>query len=255
MRGLVLKTDGCLEYVSWGLEKETKEEGYLRSEVTTDAAAYLMDAVQFYGEIYLRDIFSLLEANPTLLQVFARLYAAEYLKEAKKNPAVPYTGDYNVEGIEYLELTPHWERDGQRGELTVSHRLSIAGVGYMLREDVELNGGMQYKAGTRIRWSIMYCPLVELLNLPLRFSGRLALAGGNGTNEEERRDVLTAVVVAPSLAQIIHGVLRELSFGGDPGQTAEFVDTLLETEADTDGWTTMSAEELFGRLEARLETK
>jgi len=250
MSELVLKTGGCLEYVNWGLDEETGEEGYIRSEVTTDAAAHLMDAVQFDGEIYLRDIFSLLEANPTLLQVFARVYAAEYLQEAKKNPAVPYTGDYDVEGIEYLELTPGWERDGQRGELTVSHRMSIAGVGYMLREDVELNGGMQYKAGTRIRWSIMYCPLAEMLNLPLRFSGRVPLAEGNGTNEEERRGVLTSVVVAPSLAQIIHGALWELSFGGDPEQTAEFVDALLEAEADTDGWATMSGEELLESLKA-----
>ena len=249
MRGLVLKTGGRLEFIGWGLAEKTGDEGYLRSEVTADAAAYLMDAVRFEGDIYLRDIFSLLELNPTLLQVFSRVYAAEYLAEAKKRSAAPYTGEYDGESIEYLELTPDWEKTA--GELTVSHRLSIAGVGHVLRQDVELEGGMQYKAGTRIRWSIMYCPLAELLNLPLRLNSKVSLMAGSGVDEGSHRDALTTVVVAPSLAQIIHGALWELSFGGDAEQTAEFVDALLDAESDTEGWTIVSAEELLRRLDGK----
>ena len=127
------------------------------------------------------------------------------------------------------------------------------GVGYVLRQDVELVGGMQYKAGTRIRWSIMFCPLIEMLNLPLRFDGKVIFSEDKSVNEDGRRGAITSAVFAPSLVQIIHGVLWELSFGGGPEQTAELVDTLLDTEADTDGWTTVSAEELLGRLEARKD--
>ncbi|SPA56688.1 protein of unknown function [Cupriavidus taiwanensis] len=206
-----------------------------------------MDAVRFEGEIYLRDIFSLLECNPALLQVFARTYATEYLAESKKPGAVAYTGGYDADEIEYLELTPDWERNTQAGELSVCPRLSIVGVGYVLRQDVELVGGMQYKAGTRIRWSIMYCPLNELLNLPLRFNGKVIFSEEESVNEDGQMGTITSVVFAPSLAQVIHGALWELSFGGDPEQTAEFVDTLLDTEVNADGWTTISAEELKGR--------
>lgn len=251
MRGLVLKTGGCLEYVGWVVDDDTEGGGYVRSDVTRSAIAYLMDAVRFEGEIYLRDIFSLLEVNPVLLQVFARVYATEYLKEVKKRPAAPYTGEYDIEGIEYLELVPDWEMDTQTGELTVSHRLSIAGVGYVLQQDVEINAGMQYKAGTRIRWSIMYCPLAEILNLPLRFNGKVALAEGKGIGQISGQNALTSVVVAPSLAQIIQGALWEISFGGDAEQTAEFVETLRAVDADRDAWTTMTAEEFLGYLEAK----
>ena len=79
MRGLVLKAGGCLEFVAWGVDAQTGEEGYLRSDVTADAVASLMDAVRLEGDLHLRDIFALLECNPILLQMFRRQYAAEYL--------------------------------------------------------------------------------------------------------------------------------------------------------------------------------
>lgn len=94
MRGLVLKTGGRLEFLTWSDDSEAGGEEFVCSDVTADALAYLIDAVRFEGQIYLRDVFSLLECNPTLLPVFARTHAAEYLAESKKAGAVPYTGEY-----------------------------------------------------------------------------------------------------------------------------------------------------------------
>lgn len=249
MQGLVLKAGGCLEFVAWGVDAQTGEEGYLRSDVTADAVAYLMDAVRIEGDLHLRDIFALLECNPILLQMFRRQYAAEYLAEARKNPAAPYTGEYDAEGIEYLELRPDWEKNAQTGELVVRHGLSIVGIGHVLRQDVELNGGMLYCAGTRIQWSTMFCPLAELWNLPLRFNGNVPVVEGNGINS----DCPGSAVLVPSLAQIIHGVLWELSFGGGAEQTADLVDELADAGADANAWTVRSVDELLGPAEARKD--
>lgn len=62
MQGLVLIAGGCLEFVAWGVDAQTGEEGYLRSDVTADAGAYLMDAVRIERDLHLRDIFALLES-------------------------------------------------------------------------------------------------------------------------------------------------------------------------------------------------
>lgn len=253
MQGLVLIAGGCLEFVAWGVDAQTGEEGYLRSDVTADAGAYLMDAVRIERDLHLRDIFALLECNPILLQVFKRQYAAEYLTEARKKPATPYTGEYDAEGIEYLELQPDWEKNAQTGELGIHHRLSVVGVGHVLRQDVELNGGMLYSAGTRIKWSIMYCPLAELWNLPLRFNGNVPVVEGSSINTDGHGSALNSVVLVPSLAQIIHGVLWELSFGGGPEQTADLVDELVDAGADTNAWTACSIDDLLRPVAGRKD--
>lgn len=253
MQGLVLKAGGSLEFVAWGVDAQTGEERYLSSDVTADAVAYLMDAVRIEGGLHLRDIFALLERNPVLLQMFRRQYAAEYLTEASKKPAAPYTGEYDAEGIEYLELRPDWEKNAQTGELVVHHRLSIVGVGHVLRQDVGLNGGMLYSAGTRIQWSIMYCPLADLWNLPLQFNGNVPVVEDNSINTDGHGSALSSVVLAPSLAQVIHGVLWELSFGGGPEQTADLVDGLADAGADASAWTVRSVDELLRPAEARKD--
>jgi len=52
--------------------------------------AYLMETVRFEGEVYVRDIFSLLKISPALLQVFGHVGATAYLNEAREVSARPY---------------------------------------------------------------------------------------------------------------------------------------------------------------------
>lgn len=237
MRRLVLKSGGSLAYANWVCNDETDDGEYVFSDVTEQAVAYLMEPVSFEGEVYLRDVFTLLEACPALLDAFARVHARAYLTEAKKGGA-PYTGEYGPEEIEYLELTPDWEGDPETRELSGGHRLSLAGVGHVLREWHQLNGGAEYAAGTRIRWSVMYCPLAQLLNVPLRFDGRLALSVRTG------EDPWAILVAAPMLGQVIQAVLWEVSFGGGPEETAAFVEALDRASTDTESWRTIAVEEL-----------
>jgi hypothetical protein len=249
MEGMVLKTGGTLEYVSRAYDDETEGVICIRSDVTESAASYLMETVRFEGDVHVRDIFSLLESNPVLLQVFRRLHAAAYLNEAREVSAKPYSGEYDPAAIEYLELFHNWEIDSGTGELIGSHRLCLRGVGYELRDDVEQSGG-EYRKGSRIRYALAYSPLAELLNLPLRFDPEVRIIDSDSTSENFRRESRKPLGMSPTVAQVIDGVLYEISFGGTPEDKTEFVDKLklLKPEDETQWTTYESVEDLFKAL-------
>src|ERR1700680_1362565 len=92
---LALTTGGKLEYFHWVSDEVTGDDAYVPSDVTDSAAAYMMEPVRFGSDIYVRDIFSLLDRNPLLIAMFKRAYAAEYLQETKRGNAEAYTGEYD----------------------------------------------------------------------------------------------------------------------------------------------------------------
>jgi hypothetical protein len=244
VKGLVFNEGGKLEYVEWVRDKADEEDAHVGHDVTDNAAAYILEPVCFAGEIYVRDIFSLLDRNPVLLKIFQRVYAGEYLQEAKKGNAVAYTGEYDPRGIEYLELFYDWEKESDAGVLTGVHRLWLHGVGYDLRDDTELEGqGLQTK-GTRIHWAIKFSPLAHIFNLPLRFNSEVYVA-------DSRRITLTLHtfrVPSPTLGQVIGSVLWELSWAGNPQATDEFVEMIHDISDDANMSGPMSAKAFIERL-------
>ncbi|CAG2160399.1 hypothetical protein [Cupriavidus numazuensis] len=210
---LAFTAGGALAYRTQGAQGEAT--GVLGTmDVTRHAVAYLWEPVHFDGEVCVRDTFSLLEANPILLDVFARLHAAAFLAEAKDGTAVPYTGEYNPDGIEYLELYFTAERDAATGALVESHQLWLRAVGYELRDDVRRGAVVEFEKGNRIPWSIMFMPVTDLLNIPLRFNPVVSVDTGAG----DHGAAAPVLVAAPTLGQVIHGVLWELAFNGPPEQ-------------------------------------
>lgn len=217
MRELMLKAGGKLMHYS-AATNDIREQ--VCSDVTQQAVSYLSEAVRFDGEIHVRDVFSLLETNPLLLDVFARLHAAEFLAEARKGISTPYSGEYDPDGIEYLELFYHEETDTEAGGAVATRHLWLRAIGYELREDCLKNGIIEYKKGSRIHWSIMFLPVTDILNLPLRFNPNAAPdVTGHDSHYGTRSNL-------PSLEQVISSLLQELSFHGGPMQTAQLFDTL-----------------------------
>jgi hypothetical protein len=240
---LTLTTDGKLEYFHWVSDEVTGDDAYVPSDVTDSAAAYMMEPVRFGSEIYVRDIFSLLDRNPVLVGIFKRVYAAEYLDESKKGNAVPYTGEYDPEDIEYLELFCNWEKDSGTNEITGLHQLSLRGVGYELRDNF-VSGGDSYVKGTRINWAVAFSPLGHIFNLPLRLNPEVTVAD----SRDITRTLHTFQLPSPTLAQVIHAVLWELSWAGNPQDTDEFVDMIHEAADDANMSEPVSAREFIQRL-------
>jgi hypothetical protein len=242
---LTLTTDGKLQYFHWVSDEATGDDAYVPSDMTDNAAAYMMEPVRFCGEIYVRDIFSLLDRNPSLIEMFKRAYAAEYLQETKKGNAEAYTGKYDPSGIEYLELFYDWEKDRETDELRGVHRLWVGGVGYELRDDVMEDGYLRYKKGTRIRWAIKFAPVGHIFNLPLRLNPEVTVAD----SRDITRTLHTFQLPSPTLAQVIHAVLWELSWAGNPQDTDEFVNMIHEAADDANMSEPVSAREFIQMLE------
>jgi hypothetical protein len=244
LKQLTLKTGCKLEYSQWVSNEVSGAGAYVPSDVTDDAVAYVMEPVSIVGEIYVRDIFSLLDRNPLLIEMFKRAYAAEYLQETKKGNAEAYTGKYDPTGIEYLELFYDWEKDRETEELRGVHRLWIGGVGYELRDDVMEDGYLRYKKGTRIRWAIKFAPVGHIFNLPVRLNPEVTVAD----SRDITRTLHTFQLPSPTLAQVIHAVLWELSWAGNPQDTDEFVDMIHEAADDANMSEPVSAREFIQRL-------
>ncbi|RQS71940.1 hypothetical protein DID96_11655 [Burkholderia sp. Bp8963] len=244
MKELTLHPGGTLEYVQWVQDEDAEEGAYVPVDVSNSAAAYAMEPVRFVGEICVRDIFALLERNPVLVEMFRRLHSAAYLQEARHGHAVPYTGEYDPEGIEYLELFHDWELDPQTNALDGTHRLWVCGVGYELRDDVLEDGHLRYAKGTRIRWAVTYSPLPQIINLPLRVN-----PDANVTGSRDVTQTLHAFQVPnPTLLQVIHAVLWELSWAGSPQQTEEFVALLRAADDDANAAEPVPADEFIRML-------
>ncbi|APA84077.1 hypothetical protein BJG93_00655 [Paraburkholderia sprentiae WSM5005] len=244
MGELTFRAGGQLEYSYWMTDDAEGESRYVRCDVTDRAAAYLMEPVRFDGEIYMRDLFSLLDRNPMLVEMFSRSYAAEYLDETRKGNAEVYTGEYDPSGIEYLELFYDWEKNRETRVLGGVHRLWVTGVGYKLRDDVFEDGYLLHRKGTRIGWAIKFSPVAHIFNYPLRFNRKVTVVD----SRDITRTAHIFVVPFPTLAQVINAVMWELSWGGNPQQTEEFVEMIHEHSDEKHMSGPMSVEEFYELL-------
>lgn len=221
---LFLKPGGRLERVDWVYDEEVKKGEYVPTDITDQAVEYLMDTVSLEGELYLRDIFALMERNPAMLPVFRRDWAAEFLDEYKKVlPSAPaYTGEYDPDGIEYLELYHYWEKSSSTGEVAGFHRLDFHGIGFELRDDIQEGDWVMHRKGSRIPWAIEFTPLAQLLNLPLRLNPKVSIYESDTEDGKYMSKLDDSLKIdKPTLAQVIHGIIWELSFCGGPEDVEE----------------------------------
>lgn len=234
MEGLILKAGGTLHQVRWVYDEVKKVGEYVTTEVTNRAIAFLFEPIRFEGDIRLRDIFTLLQTDATFLSVFKRDWVAEYLTEMHKVEIKPYTGIYDPDGMEYLELYQFWYKDSQLNQISGVDRLDLHGIGYLLTDDVKQGDYVMHKKGSRINWGITGSQLGDLLDLPLRFNETVTVCEESTNVDNYGAAIDTMVMQNPTLGQVIHGVLWELSFHGGPEETAEFNESLNSIKEELD---------------------
>lgn len=212
---LKLKPEGILTNTKWVYDEETEKGSYVETDISNQLISWLLEPVELDPDLRLRDLFALLARNDAALVVFRRDWANEYVAEYVRvlDQAAPYTGEYDPEGIEYLELYRTWEIED--GNLIGPNRLDFHGVGYELQEDVKDGDYVTFQKGRRINWAIDFSPLADLLNLPLRLNPEIKVFENYKATGAEYKmpDAL--------LADVIRGVLWELSFHGGPTEMAE----------------------------------
>jgi hypothetical protein len=174
--------------------------------------------------------------QPALLLVFRRDWGAEYLAEYKRVIATAplYTGEYDSEGLEYLELYQTWSKNSATGEISGHHRLDFHGIGYELREDIMQDDWVMHPKGSRISWAVEMTPLVELLNLPLRLNPEVIVSEDDTKSGNYMKRLETLRMSTPTLVQLVHGILWELSFCGGPEDMLEKKEELKQLMAEVD---------------------
>lgn len=225
MEGLVLKVGGRLQKATWVYDEAKPAGTWATTDVTADAASYLMDTVALDQDLRLRDLFELLKSNELLRKVFARESSEELLKEVATSEAVAYSPDYVPDGIEYLELYQMWYIDSDTREVTGSRELCFHGVGHVLREDSVEDTFVHFKAGSRRYYGVEMRHVSTLLNIPVRFDKNVSFFEND--NETYTSKKLESMVMAePTLGEVLQGILSELSYFGGPAEAEELVSEL-----------------------------
>jgi hypothetical protein len=232
MDGLFLRSGGRLDKVRWVYDDAKGEGSYVTRDVTSCSSGYLMESVIFDGDIRLKDILSLLHSDVVLQAVFRRDWAAEYSAEMLKGDSTPFTGEYDADEIEYLELYSIWEKNSATNEVEGISRLSFHGIGFELRDDSMQGDMVVHPKGSRIPWGLTFSPIRELLDLPVKVNPNIVVCEGYTKSDKYGHTLETLVSGQPTLGQVIHGILWEISFHGGPEETKDFAETLRHIRDD-----------------------
>lgn len=219
-------------------------------DVTQRAAEFLFERVTIDPAFTLGDLFRLLDKDDDLQHVFSRDYARALCAEARKGALPHDLGGHPAEtaGIEYLELYRHWELDTSTSTYSQVAELNLHGIGPPVAEDAPK---YNVKAGERIEWSVSLTPVRELLNLPLRVRDTFDVTEDDIDAYAYAKPLANGKSSEFWLGQVIHAVLRELSFYGTPEETAGVAQSLKDQMDEIDAGTveTTSGDDIFEELD------
>lgn len=197
-----------------------------RSIISGHAVEYLFELVEMEEGVTLQDVFQVLLNNPRLLDIYRKVSARELLEEAFAGVAVLYSGEYDPDGVEYLELSGDCRFDPETRTFEPMHVLSLVGVGFSLRESL-IRDPFDLAAGQRQRWILAGTSPGQWINCPLRFESSTEVWERYSQRERDKLDF-----GLPVLGQMIYSILHEFSFFG-VGQRR--MDVLNEIAAQSSG--------------------
>lgn len=207
--------------------------------VTARSHEFLWDPVALTPLTTLGDLFLLLQADPVLHLVFRQDFVQEFLTHVLPVLPVSRGADklenlrwsapgYSPQGVEFLELYAVWQYDSHTRAFGGMGQLQLHGLGFELKEDLDEGGGFTYPAGSRIQWSVSMTDPREMLALPVRVAAEFTVTEGDFASSRWGSTLYKTPSPAVSLAQVLHGVLYDLSFHGSPAQAQEVLTDLKE---------------------------
>lgn len=205
-----------LTYKSYPMKK--------KMDVTACGHEFLFEDVELDEDVTLADIFGLLEASPLLLAVYRRDFAQELLVEAQKRPLKPKKCKES-ERLEFLELYSHWHQDTSNDSISGNNRLLFHSVGPVLKKASREYG---VKAGERVKFSLSFAPIRELLPLPVRINLQTPVYESDPDAFLCDKELHVIRQEGVTLGQVIYSILWELSFHGAPAQSAKFAESLMK---------------------------
>ena len=216
MEKLRISKGGKLIETKWHPE----DRSYKEHDVTDQAIRCLFETCSLEEGVTLKDVFLLLNTELELFDAILGNWCKDIVTEGLTQPEKLYTGQYDPDGIEYLELykTVHTQQDGSYG-LT---RPDFHGVGFELTEDKLFDwGDVEWPKGERIPWGLSFSKSNELINIPLKLDNKLNVYDDDHDSADWGKKLFTIEKPDFTLGDILNGVIWELSFHGGPDKRDE----------------------------------
>lgn len=234
---LRISKDGKLIQVYFA-GNETGEDVYKEKDVTDSAIRRLWDHCELEDGVTLKSIFTLLNTELAIFDTIIGNWCKEIVTEGLSEPEGEYTGQYDPEGMEYLELYFHLQKgavwDAKRHDfdpnITVlegTKRADLHGIGWELKEnkyhdwnDDVGNPAIEWPKGERIPWSVSFQKTNALINHPVKLKQETILHDDASTWRKPRHynhePITTFQQTEFTLGDILYGIIWELSFYGAP---------------------------------------
>lgn len=224
----ILQKGGKLVEEVWNSDTES----YDLKDVTYKAIRLFAEPCQLEEGVTLRDLFLLLNTELELFNCFYGNWLKEIVTEGLTVPhPEAYTGVYDPDGIEYLEL--YWYISLDKQSLYGYNRPSFHGIGFELQDNIyhdwEPKTDVMYHKGDRINWSLCMTPTNKIIDLPLKLNTVFNIYNedvdaGKG---QYGRIMHSFADSTYTLGNIIDGIIWELSFHGGPDKRSAFRDKIL----------------------------
>lgn len=199
----------------------TKKEEY--ENVTNKAYLYLRDEVTLEG-VSVRDIYSLISKNEILQKILYNDFIddfLQYIKEGHKpNPLRDMKGSIPIEKVEIYNVGYYCP---ELNRLEVSKIPHVHGLTKILTQECE-----GFPAGSAIEYSLSFVPLEELLDLEVVTNPIVKCDISNICHHYDFSTKFSFENRNYSLFEVINAITNELSFHGNPLQSAETSEKLAE---------------------------
>lgn len=222
-------------------------------EVSWCAHQHLSEALEIAPGAELLDLLRLLGSDPVLRSIYKNQSAREiwtamreYLKSQFEGHSATESGvapedlpDFEEDAFEYLELRADWRFNTHSNRYYGFDNFVLTGVcnpSNDLATQLEITGmaSLISPEDQMMRQSVGLVDLVDLLHLPITVSTTVEISEG----DPAAKSYLTAMgqVNTPNmtLAQVLYGVLAELSFYGPPREMEQYRDALFDRMDATD---------------------
>ena len=232
--GLRITKKGRLIKKDWVYDEEKDEGQYVDSDVTEYAYRHLFDQCDLEKDVTLRSIFYLINKHAEIFNLVFPCWVDEYLAEALSGTGKPYTGKYDPDAIEWLELYWHFEQTTYEKnefpkEFHGHHFPSFGGTGFELKEEHEY-----HKVGSRIPWGISFTPVSDLINIPVKLKTNAEITDFDMNKDPKRLIGALGKLegVTYTLGHILFGILWEISWHGSPEKRDKLGDELKQQVDD-----------------------
>lgn len=195
---------GKLISVDWQYDDFAETGAYYAIDVSDILPQQLFETIAFSDDLKLKDIFLLVKDNIDFLEPVIGCWCREFIEEGLTD-IVPYSGEYDQEGIEYLEVYNFLEVDTCNvGEKTLNglSGVDFHGIGFLLKEDYEF-----YTAGTRVNWGLT-AHANELADIPIKIDKTIKIHNDDAVSGIEYN------CDDYNLITILRGIFWELSWYG-----------------------------------------